>query len=69
MLEKRSKKDAMKNRKVTPTVKHESSADSAQNINTSHSFQLVNNTRDKPASKRAHNGSDGSSNAGRGSNH
>lgn len=65
-MEKRSKKDAMRNRKTTPTVQHQSSADSVQNINISISDNV---NYDRPASKRAHNGSDGSSNAGRGSNH
>jgi len=68
-MEKRPKKDEMRNRKTTPTVQHQSSAVSVQNINTSFSFQPAGGNREKPASKRAHNGSDGSSNAGRGSNH
>jgi len=68
-MEKRPKKDAMRNRKPPPTVQHQSSAVSVQNINTSFSFQPADGNREKPASKRTHNGSDGSSNAGRGSNH
>ena len=68
-MEKRPKKDEMSNRKTTPTVQHQSSAVSVQNINTSFSFQPAGGNREKSASKRAHNGSDGSSNAGRGSNH
>ena len=67
MKEKSFKKNTGISKRYYPTILHESSADNAQNIDMS-GLQPIRNV-DHPAHKRMHNGSDGSTKAGRGSNH
>lgn len=62
------KKGIISGRRLQPTILHESSADNAQNINFENVRQIKNDIR-QINHKRMYNGSDGSSNAGRGSNH
>jgi len=69
MVGKQSKNVSVRNKKAEPTVKHASSADSAQDIGTGNSAPPDKNSRETNSARRTHNGSDGSSNAGRGSNH
>ena len=58
MAEKKMKRDDRR-RKPQPTVQHESSADSRQNIGTDNPLQAKQGNRGAPSQRKKHNGSDG----------